>query len=184
MNRQEAVTLTRLVKAACPAQAIDEYTPNAWHPLLDDLVFDDCTAALRILGRQKEFISPADIRAQVQRIRNDRIERAFIPPPPAELADNPQAYKRALAENVRKAADGELPAAGPAPLAITGTPEAERKHRQPASLAQTVGELRKQIGAARLQSRPVGPEQAAAQQAAESRAEREGTEDGEAGDAA
>lgn len=83
MNREETVRLTQLVKAACPAQAVDEFTANAWHGLLDDIRIEDALLAVRNLGRQAEFIAPAQIRAEVKKIRNDRLDRTEVPEPPA-----------------------------------------------------------------------------------------------------
>lgn len=72
MNRQEAVALTRYVKAYCPQQAIDEYTPDAWHDLLGDLDLDTCRQAAGRVARRQPFVAPAEIRAEV------RTERASI----------------------------------------------------------------------------------------------------------
>ena len=46
MTPHETLLLTRYVKACCPQQAIDEYTPDAWHDLLGDLSLADCRAAV------------------------------------------------------------------------------------------------------------------------------------------
>lgn len=89
MTPTEAVALCRLVKACCPQQQVDEFTPNAWHGLLEDLRQEDCLTAVKALGRRQPFIAPAEIRDEVRRIRNDRLER--VDPrnliPPAELSD-------------------------------------------------------------------------------------------------
>ena len=37
MTPQETLLLTRYVKACCPQQAMDDFTPDAWHDLLGDL---------------------------------------------------------------------------------------------------------------------------------------------------
>lgn len=84
MNATEALTLCRFVKACCPQQTIDEYTPDAWLDLLGDLRFNDCREAVRNLGRQQHFIDPADIRKEVRRIR----ERRLAEHPPIDPPDN------------------------------------------------------------------------------------------------
>jgi hypothetical protein len=168
MNRKEAVALTRLVAAACPQQAIDSYTPDVWYDLLDDLSFDDCREAVRVIGRQRPFMAPAEIRAEVKRIRSDRVARTVIPAPPPELADDPEAYRKALAESVRLAADGELPPAQDVPAAI-GPPPGQRTGGPPASLRETVRDLRRQMGTARARSATESTEAIAARQAAEYR---------------
>lgn len=73
MNRQEAVALARYVKACCPQQAIDEYTPDAWHDLLGDLDLDACRHAAARVARRQPFVAPAEIRAEVKAERRDRL---------------------------------------------------------------------------------------------------------------
>jgi len=119
VNAKETVALTRLVAAVCPQQAIDDYTPDAWFDLLCDLSLGDCRAAVAAVGRRQAFIAPADIRAEVRRIREDRLARTPVTAPPAELADQPGRYQRAIQAGLRRIADGmRLPkaiAAGPLP---------------------------------------------------------------------
>lgn len=85
MNRTETVALLRIVRAVCPAQKLDEYTPDAWAELLGDLRLEDCQLALKALGQRQVFIAPAEIRQEVRRIRRDRLERAPLPTPPADM---------------------------------------------------------------------------------------------------
>ena len=111
MNAQETVVLCRLVKAACPQQAIDKYTPDAWGDLLGDLSFEDCKAAVITITKAQPFCAPSEIRAEVQRIRNRRLDRASIPAPPSELVDDWPAYQAALHASRVAAADGRDPEA-------------------------------------------------------------------------
>lgn len=106
MTPSETVLLARYVKACCPQQAIDEYTPDAWHDLLGDLTLTDCRAAVAAVAKRQPFVAPAEIRGEVKRIREDRLARTPLPAPPAELADDPERYKRALAVNLGRIADG------------------------------------------------------------------------------
>jgi len=85
MKDTETVLLTRYVKACCPQQHFDSYTPDAWHKLLGDLLFADCEAAVTELAKSQPFIAPCDIRAEVKRVREARILTAEIPAPPPEL---------------------------------------------------------------------------------------------------
>lgn len=85
MNPTEAITLCRYVKAACPQQKFDEYTPLAWADLLDDIRMDDAKAAVKALAKRQPFVSPAEIRAEVKRIRKARVDGATPPIPPAGL---------------------------------------------------------------------------------------------------
>jgi len=111
MKPTEVVILTRFVKAACPQQAIDDYTPDAWFDLLGDLSLADCRAAVAAVAKVKPFCAPSEIRAEVQRIRNRRLDRASIPAPPPELVDDWPAYQAALHASRVAAADGRDPEA-------------------------------------------------------------------------
>jgi hypothetical protein len=168
VNRQETVALTRIVAATCPQQAIDDYTPDAWYELLDDLSLDDCRNAVRVIGRRQPFIAPAEIRAEVKRIREDRIARAFIPAPAPELADDPAAYREALAGSIRAAADGELPPASDQPMAIA-PPPGQRNGGPPVSLRGAITDLRRQLPPPAPGRAVRSPQEIAAEQAAGSR---------------
>jgi hypothetical protein len=85
MTPTETVALLRLVRAVCPAQKLDEYTPDAWHELLGDLRLEDCNQALKALGQRQVFIAPAEIRQEVRRIRKDRLDRNPLPVPPSDM---------------------------------------------------------------------------------------------------
>ena len=111
MKPTEVVILTRFVKAACPQQAIDDYTPDAWFDLLGDLSLADCRAAVAAVAKVKPFCAPSEIRAEVQRIRDRRMDRAEIPAPPPELVDDWPAYQAALHASRVAAADGRDPEA-------------------------------------------------------------------------
>ena len=108
MTPAEAVMLCRFAKACCPQQAFDEYTPDAWFELLGDLRFDECKAAVVEVTKRQPFCAPAEIRAQVRRIRYDRVERFGYIEPPAHLGDNPPAEIAYANEIRQRVADGEL----------------------------------------------------------------------------
>jgi hypothetical protein len=55
VNANEAIMLCRFVKAACPQQAIDEYTPDAWLILLEPFRYEDCKQAAVELARAEPF---------------------------------------------------------------------------------------------------------------------------------
>lgn len=67
MTNEETVLLTRYVKACCPQQAIDRYTPDAWHDLLGDLALNECRAAAAAIARRQPFVAPSEIIAEVSR---------------------------------------------------------------------------------------------------------------------
>lgn len=108
MSRPEAVTLCRLAKAACPQQAFDEYTPDAWFEMLNDLRFEDCKTALFDVAKAQPFVSPSEIRAAVRRVRYDRLSKFGYIEPYSIHADDPQAEQAAIDDIRRRVADGEL----------------------------------------------------------------------------
>lgn len=170
MTPTEAVLLTEFVGACCPQQRIGEYTPDAWHELLHDLPLDDCRTAVGIVARRQPFVAPAEIITEVRKIRSERIARTQIPAPPAELADHPRDYQRALLAAVKIAADGHaLPA--PQVQAITGG--APSGANGPTSLRAAIAGVRKVLGPGRAKRPAIGDPQAMARdQVAEARAAR------------
>ncbi len=95
MNSQEATALCRLVKAACPAQKFDEYTPDVWAPMLANVDFDAAQKAVVEIGKRQPWISPSDIIAEVRNHGGGSVpyhrpmrevladlERTSTPPPP------------------------------------------------------------------------------------------------------
>lgn len=109
MNRQEVVALARYVKACCPAQAIDEYTPDAWHDLLGDLGLEACRQAAARVARRQPFVAPAEIRAEVRAERSRRLAacRSDQLLPHGDVADDVDAYLEQVRERVTAVAAGQ-----------------------------------------------------------------------------
>lgn len=105
MNAQEAALLCRYVRACCPQQAIDEYTPAAWADLLGDVRLEDAKEAVKAVAMRQPFVAPAEIRAEVKRIRAKRIadHPPLIPPPGLDDAEE----RRWLAGATKRIGDGE-----------------------------------------------------------------------------
>lgn len=120
MNHTEVVILTRYVAAMCPAQKFDEYTPDAWFDVLGDLRLEDARTAVANVARTQPFIAPAEIRSEVRRIRDDRLDRleGFLIPP-AELS--PTGYRDWLIDARKRIADGTFE---PDPPEVTADPDA------------------------------------------------------------
>lgn len=110
MNVREISTLLAMVRALCPAQKIDEHTPDAWLFVLDDVPFDDARAALKTLGKQLRFIAPADIATEVRRARRVRAAAFtdYADTLPDADPDDVPAYIAALRAGNYRAASGEL----------------------------------------------------------------------------
>lgn len=105
MNANEALLLCRYVRACCPQQAIDEYTPTAWADLLGDIRLEDAKEATRRVASKQPFVAPAEIRAEVRRIRSKRISDHPPLTPPPDLSELEQRQWRRQA--VRRIGDGE-----------------------------------------------------------------------------
>lgn len=93
MNREDVVKLCRLVKTLCPAQALDQYTPDAWVIVLGHLDYTDAKQAVGSLaslplepGRAR-YIEPGHIIAEVRRIQDRRLADAPEITPPAGLRE-------------------------------------------------------------------------------------------------
>lgn len=133
MTNTQAVLLCRYAKAACPQQAFDEYTPDAWADLLEDIRFEDAQDALKALVKRQPFVSPSEIRAEVARIRNKRIaEFGPIPEPPAEIGGDPERYHHWFVNTMRAIGDGSVTPASYDATAIAsgGTPEQKAALRE------------------------------------------------------
>lgn len=105
MNRDEALALCRYVKACCPQQAIDEYTPDAWADRLADYPYADAKQAARTLTAKQPFVTIAELLAVIRQIRDKRIAEAGDLTPPADLT--PTETIAWLGQARRRLADGE-----------------------------------------------------------------------------
>ena len=91
MTPDDTIRLCRMVKALCPSQEFDQYTPDAWHLILGHLRYDDCRAAIAHLAGldlepgKARYIEPGHIVAQVKRIRAKRLDDYGPIDPPADL---------------------------------------------------------------------------------------------------
>ncbi len=108
MTPSECVKLTRLIQNICPAQKLDEYTSDAWFPLLDDIAIGDALDAMNRLGRRQPFIAPHDIRAEVKVIRRERVDKADATFVPTCDPDDTAAYNRQLLAHRRAIGDGAI----------------------------------------------------------------------------
>lgn len=106
MNKNEVALLCRLAKAACPQQAIDEHTPEAWFLLLEPFRAVDAKEALVEIAREQPFVSPAEIIGRVKRLRAARIVAYGDVEVPAGLTE-PET-RAFLALMRRRIADGEV----------------------------------------------------------------------------
>jgi hypothetical protein len=133
MTPLETVKLARLVKAIAPAQAFDEFTTDAWHPLLEDLPASDCAEAVKRVGRRQTFIAPADIRAEVRVIRRERLDHADATFVPDCDPDDTAEFNRQLLDHRRAIGDGAEVPETPRPIAAPKPRELDAVFRRPPS---------------------------------------------------
>ncbi|GAA0704630.1 hypothetical protein GCM10010193_69530 [Kitasatospora atroaurantiaca] len=107
MTPQETVQLARYVKALCPQQRFDEYTPNAWHDLLGRYQLTDARQAAAAVASRQAFVAPSEIITEIRRIRAARIEAANVlyDGDPTESPIDSVTNRREL---LRAAGDGRL----------------------------------------------------------------------------
>jgi len=125
MTPDETVDLLT-VAAAFDQRTVGEGDAMAWHAVLGDLAFADAKqAVLGYYAETRERIMPADIRQRVREVRHLRLLKTEIPPPPAELLDNPPAYRAALHAGAVAIADGRDPEAAMQAIASQARRELE-----------------------------------------------------------
>lgn len=136
MNTSEAAAILRLVTAAT-GQPGDQYAPDAWALILDDVDPGDAKLAVRDICRRPQprdrrlVVTPDMVLVEVRRIRRERIadaEHAFEPSPAARL--DPAAYIAELRDHRARAAAG---------LYEQTAPAEELAARPAAALARRVG---------------------------------------------
>lgn len=135
MTPIEAAVLCKFTKAACPQQAIDEYTPDAWAELLDDIRFEDAKVAVKAIAKRQPFVAPAEIIDEVKRTRADRVKRYFAnasPPSGLDAAEYAEWYR----VTVTAIADGDY--APEPPARVEGHPDVIRELGQARSVDEAL----------------------------------------------
>ncbi|MET8624571.1 hypothetical protein ABZW30_12575 [Kitasatospora sp. NPDC004669] len=110
MNPAETVILARYVRALCPQQRFDEYTPDAWYDLLRDYELQDCKDAAVEIARRQPWIAPAEIIAEVKRARTGRLDYFQYEPTPGETGAQ---FTHNLRAQIADVIDGHRPPALP-----------------------------------------------------------------------
>ncbi|GAA0453876.1 hypothetical protein ABZ951_00735 [Streptomyces sp. NPDC046215] len=110
MTPDETVVLARYVRALCPQQKFDEYTPDAWHDVLGGYPLAAARAAAAAVAGRQPFVSPAEIIDEIRKQRDARADSFQGPGLPAEIPDadpdDVPAYLAALRAQRTRAADG------------------------------------------------------------------------------
>lgn len=108
MTPEESVLLVRYVRALCPQQKFDEFTPDAWLDILAPYDISEIRAAIgRHIAAGHAFIAVGEIAAQIRKARNDRLDRhTEAEPPTGDIGDD--TYKAALLAERKAIADGRI----------------------------------------------------------------------------
>lgn len=91
MTPRQAADLVRVVRAVCPAQHVDEWTPDAWAEILAPYSFNDARTAVLALASipmppgTSLFIGTNQIVEGINKIRGKRLQATAMPQPPAGL---------------------------------------------------------------------------------------------------
>lgn len=155
MTEDEVIDLLTAA-AMFDRRTVGEADAEAWLAVVGDLPFTDALAAVRAhYTDSTDWLMPAHVRARVRAMRRDRLERTPLPAPAPEL--DPVRYRQSLLASIAALADGRQLRRAIAAPAASGLPAGEA-----AALKAALG-----AGAAKL-----SPQELAAEQAAESRAQR------------
>jgi len=99
------------VNACCPQQAMDEYTPDAWHDLLGDMGLDECRAAVVAIAQRQPFVAASEIRGEVKRARAmaaaHEQHQALVAP--GRLRRDPLTDPRPLRSTIRELVNAQWP---------------------------------------------------------------------------
>lgn len=135
MNNQETTALCRYVRALCPQQRFDEYTPDAWHDLLGDQQLADAREAAARIARRQPFVAPSEILAEIRKIRSERLVGFEYVPMDAD--EDPRTYLANLRAQRAAVAAGRRPAA-PARPALPAAPDRDVAELVGGSIGRTV----------------------------------------------
>lgn len=105
MTPTEAAKLCAFAGQCFPQQKINEFTPDAWGLILEEIRYSDAQEALVRLARKQPFVSPAEIIAEVKKIRAKRISEHGPIIPPAGL--DPIETVEWLKQATRAVGDGQ-----------------------------------------------------------------------------
>ena len=109
MTPTEAALLCAYAEQCCPQQKFNEYTGDAWGDLLAEIRYTDAKEAVIAITRRSPWISPAEIIAEVRKMRAKRIDEYGPVTPPADLdPDDTVAYVAWWRDVQRQIADGDM----------------------------------------------------------------------------
>lgn len=98
MRHTQTVELLALISQLCPSQRIDEFTPDAWHPLLTDIDLEDAVAAVYDAASAGPFVNVSDVVQGVKDMQAQRLREHPLPTPRAD-PDDIDAYRAEMDTN-------------------------------------------------------------------------------------
>lgn len=100
MRHAESVQVVALISQLCPSQRIDEFTADAWHPLLEPFDLADAIAAVYDAAARARYVDVSDVVLGAKARR--QLRASVLPEPvPAADPDDPVAYRDELAAQRR-----------------------------------------------------------------------------------
>ncbi|MGW0033632.1 hypothetical protein ACWDXD_27945 [Streptomyces sp. NPDC003314] len=119
MTDEEVVVLAGYVRALCPQQRFDEYTPDAWYDVLHDFTLDEARTAAAAVASRQAFVAPGEIATEVRKQRRALISVDAETEPPTADPNNVPLYLRQVRTHRRAVATGQTPAVPALPASIT-----------------------------------------------------------------
>lgn len=110
MESHELELITQGIKALCPAQRWDEYTPDVWLQVLRKVRYAEAASAVERLGARQPWIGPSDISKEVDAVRKWRVDRVNPMPNDVEgvaFLDELRTVRAAVADGRMSRADVE-----------------------------------------------------------------------------
>lgn len=109
MISTEAFALTRYVKALCPQQKFDDYTPDAWHDVLSGYTLEEARNAAAAVARRQPFVSPGEIATEIHKNRRRLMELDAETEPPTTNPDDVTGYLAQMRRHRYSVATGQTP---------------------------------------------------------------------------
>lgn len=130
MTEEDTVLLVGYVRALCPQQKFDEYSPDAWYDVLHDYSLDEAKTAAASVASRQPFVAPGEIATEVRKQRRALVSVDAETEPPAADPNNVPLYLRTLRTHRRNVATGHTPAIPALTAAVTEADVAAMRQQQ------------------------------------------------------
>lgn len=130
MTEEDTVLLVGYVRALCPQQRFDEYSPDAWYDVLHDYSLNEAKTAAASVASRQPFVAPSEIATEVRKQRRALVSVDAETEPPAADPNNVPLYLRTLRTHRRNVATGATPAIPALTAAVTEADVAAMRQQQ------------------------------------------------------